>query len=502
MGNWKTIGCAALAGTILVPVMIPVLLLLVFLGDKFGTINNGAGEGGVSSAVPAEYVEWVLKAGSICPEVSPALIAAQIEAESNWNPNAQSPVGAQGIAQFMPFNAHLIHDEDGNGRASAFDPADAIMAQGRFMCSFVPMFSGSGATGEELTKYLLAAYNAGPGAVLPRGCSKANTGSCAPHIPPYAETQNYVARILSLVGKYQGTAAVGTGAWVHPINTSAVGGTFHQNGSAWRMCGWHTGHDYAAGIGTPVHAMYDGTVVHASWGSDPGGTGSAYGNQVIIKHPNGMRSYYAHLSGFSVTTGQQVKAGQVIGAVGMTGNTFGPHLHAELTKGDTSACSEFVDPHAYIEAHKVATNPVALTMSDTASGDSTVAGVIAAAKQQLGVRYSYGGGSLNGPSAGINGTIGFDCSSLVRYAWYQGSHGAITLPRTSEAQSANLPETKSPQPGDLVLFVTTGSSWSHVGLYLGNGQMIHAPNPRKSVEITNISSGYYANIPITYRRAR
>ena len=56
---------------------------------------------GVSDAVPAAYRSWVLKAGAICPEVSPALIAAQIDAESGWNPNAVSPAGAKGLSQLM-----------------------------------------------------------------------------------------------------------------------------------------------------------------------------------------------------------------------------------------------------------------------------------------------------------------------------------------------------------------------------------------------------------------
>ncbi|MFG1626264.1 lytic transglycosylase domain-containing protein [Kribbella sp. NPDC049227] len=73
--------------------------------------------------VPAAYQELVVAAGEVCPGVSAPLIAAQIEQESGWNPNATSPVGAQGLSQFMPGTwAELGRDANGNGVNSPFDP--------------------------------------------------------------------------------------------------------------------------------------------------------------------------------------------------------------------------------------------------------------------------------------------------------------------------------------------------------------------------------------------
>lgn len=500
MKKWLLGGVGSTLVLILLTLLAVPMLMLLLLDDDQDQAEAGmvGGVGGLSAAVPAEYVEWLLKAGAICPEVSAALLASQLAAESNFNPTAVSPVGAQGIAQIMPFNFGMLRDDNGNGVASALDPADAIMFQGRFMCSFAPMFRG-GASGDQLVRFMLAAYNAGPGAVLPSGCGTANTTTCRPRIPQNGETPPYVDRIMANLAQYQGadpTTIAADGAWIHPVASYTTGGTFRQVGRHWAMCGWHTGYDYAAAQGSPVKAAFSGTVIHASWGSDAGGTGAAYGNQVIIAHPNGMRSYYDHLSAFAVSPGDQVTTGQLIGQVGQTGNAFGAHLHFELTKAAPFTCDNFIDPHAFIQSHLTAPT----TTKTTAGSTALTAKVIAAAKSQLGVRYSYGGGSLDGPSANMSGVVGFDCSSLVRYAWYQGTGRRITLPRTSEQQAAQLTKVTTPQPGDLVVFNINGNSYSHVGLYLGGGQMIHAPNPRKTVEITTITSGYYANQSPSYRR--
>ncbi len=90
---------------------------------------------------------------------------------------------------------------------------------------------------------------------------------------------------------------------------------------------FHPGIDYPAPSGTSVRAAGRGTVTFAGW--DSGG----YGNLVVILHPRGVRSMYAHLSRIGVRTGQSVVAGTAIGAVGSTGFSTGPHLHFELRLG-------------------------------------------------------------------------------------------------------------------------------------------------------------------------
>ncbi len=85
----------------------------------------------------------------------------------------------------------------------------------------------------------------------------------------------------------------------------------------------HTGTDIGAAYGTSIVAANSGTVTLAGWNS-------GYGNCVIIDHGGGKATLYAHMSSYSVSTGQSVQKGQQIGRVGSTGNSTGPHLHFEI----------------------------------------------------------------------------------------------------------------------------------------------------------------------------
>lgn len=149
------------------------------------------------SAVPAEYLPWVLKAGAICEGYPASIVAAQIETESGWKPRAVSPAGAAGLSQFMPGTwAGIGKDDDGNGKVSPYDPGDAIMAQGRYGCQMLTLVKG--VPGDKLD-LALAAYNAGPGEVLAAG-----------GIPPYAETRAYVPKIRGLAATKYGKVGAGS----------------------------------------------------------------------------------------------------------------------------------------------------------------------------------------------------------------------------------------------------------------------------------------------------
>lgn len=93
----------------------------------------------------------------------------------------------------------------------------------------------------------------------------------------------------------------------------------------------HNGIDYVASSGTPVSALGDGQVLYAGWRGD-------YGRLIIIRHPNGWKTYYGHLSRISsqVKRGSSVKQGQLIGNVGSSGLATGPHLHFELRMNDSA----------------------------------------------------------------------------------------------------------------------------------------------------------------------
>jgi soluble lytic murein transglycosylase-like protein len=134
------------------------------------------GEGGstLPAFVPAAYAPALSRAAQRW-NVSAALLAAQLYAESNFNPFATSRAGAQGIAQFMPGTAAAI------GLRDPFDAEQAIDAQAQLMRDLLRRFPA--------VPLALAAYNAGPTPVAACGC-----------VPANGETPGYVARVLGLMG--------------------------------------------------------------------------------------------------------------------------------------------------------------------------------------------------------------------------------------------------------------------------------------------------------------
>ena len=153
-----------------------------------------------TSAVPIAGLVPVLdQAGSLCPGISAPLLAAQIDAESGWNPSAVSSAGAEGIAQFMPATfAAYAQDDAGTGSVSPFNSVDAVMAMGRYDCALLADVSGIGGQPVSL---MLAGYNAGAGAVLRYN-----------GVPPYPETEAYVAKVEALVSTYSVALAQSAGA--------------------------------------------------------------------------------------------------------------------------------------------------------------------------------------------------------------------------------------------------------------------------------------------------
>jgi murein DD-endopeptidase MepM/ murein hydrolase activator NlpD len=100
----------------------------------------------------------------------------------------------------------------------------------------------------------------------------------------------------------------------------------------------HTGLDFRASMGDPIRATANGKVVSSGWAG-------GYGRMVEIDHGNGLSTRYGHMSEIHVKVGDQIKIGQVIGAVGSTGRSTGPHLHYE-----TRIDGEAVDPQKFLRA--------------------------------------------------------------------------------------------------------------------------------------------------------
>ncbi|WP_280342968.1 peptidoglycan DD-metalloendopeptidase family protein [Nocardia abscessus] len=177
----------------------------------FGTAGGALAAG----KVPQELEIWYRRAGSICPQATPSLLAAQGRQESGFRRGATSPAGAQGLAQFLPTTAVSINpddgqpyviDADGSGVASVWDDGDAIIGQGRYMCAIahkIQRWQAEGRVQGDLVALTLAAYNAGEGAVLASG---GMPNQVAAH---YAETQPYVRNILAMEAQYRAPGSLG-----------------------------------------------------------------------------------------------------------------------------------------------------------------------------------------------------------------------------------------------------------------------------------------------------
>ncbi len=124
----------------------------------------------------------------------------------------------------------------------------------------------------------------------------------------------FVATKPPVTGKAPAVAPKGTTNFITPVSACLT------------QIFWarHSGVDLAAPIGTPVYAADSGYAAVVGWDN------TGYGNMVLINHGNGYMTRYGHLSAFAVSPGQAIKKGQLIGRVGSTGHSTGPHLHFEI----------------------------------------------------------------------------------------------------------------------------------------------------------------------------
>lgn len=337
-------GIAALVAAVVVsPLALGFgVIMLVAMSDE----DEGAG-GGIELAagslrvgkgyVPAKFAGLIEDAAADCDAgLSAAVLAAQIAQESGFNPGAQSweykkdpktgktvkqPL-AKGIAQFIDGTwASSGIDGNGDGKKDVWDPEDAIPSQGRMMCKLLktakkhPGYRGSP------IELALAGYNAGWGRVEQyRGVPSREFAD--------GQTYNYVQTIMANVARLTAPDASGgpetSGGWGLPVK-APLGTPYHQAGGMWSS-GYHTGIDFVASTGTTVHAIGPGKVVAV-------GPGGPYGNQVVIRHADGMYSQYAHMSKIKTSVGATVQGGTVLGLSGATGNVSGPHLHLEIRTG-------------------------------------------------------------------------------------------------------------------------------------------------------------------------
>lgn len=152
-------------------------------GSSGRTLTLSAG------TVPAAYQPLIQKWGTLCPEISPPMLAAQLYQESGFDPGARSPAKAYGMAQFLEATwATYGVDANDDGRRDIWDPADAIASAATYDCALAKDVSR--VPGDRQAN-MLAAYNAGPYAVIRAG-----------GVPAYRETQGYVKNIRSLARSF------------------------------------------------------------------------------------------------------------------------------------------------------------------------------------------------------------------------------------------------------------------------------------------------------------
>jgi len=123
-----------------------------------------------------------------------------------------------------------------------------------------------------------------------------------------------------------------------PTSSYTITSTFGQAGAYWSS-GYHTGLDFAAPTGTLIKAIHSGTVTFAGWDG-------SYGYKTEITLDDGTELWFAHQSSISVSVGQKVNTGDVIGRVGATGNVTGAHLHLEVHPGGSTSG---IDPMAWLQ---------------------------------------------------------------------------------------------------------------------------------------------------------
>ena len=338
----------ALFGVLLLLVISPIILFLgvgegseepdpiapcVIEGTPIGKGNDGTS----TVLIPEQYREAVEKAADTAG-LPVSIIAAQIQQESGWNPNAASPVGARGISQFMPGT----WEQWGNGK-DPFDPFAGIDAQGRYMKHLGDTIADLASNEKEKIQFTLAAYNAGAGNVQKYA-----------GIPPFEETRHYVETIMGKAQMDYSSNCEAPGGfdfgqleadeWAHPMPNSRMTSPFGPRACPLVSCEGkpfllkHEGIDLA-GPDTYFYAPTDMKITYASIGKIDKLYGS-YGNYMFAQMTEPpylvFEFHEAQDNSLLVKTGDVVKKGTPLGKPGATGNSSGIHLHFQINNPKTS----------------------------------------------------------------------------------------------------------------------------------------------------------------------
>ncbi|MCA9553622.1 MAG: peptidoglycan DD-metalloendopeptidase family protein, partial [Myxococcales bacterium] len=266
------------------------------------------------------------------------LLAAMLLIESGGDEAARSPSGAAGLMQLMPETARRI------AKARGLDaPTDEAIFDPELNLDFGAWYLARQLERFEDPRLAVAAYNAGPARVV----AHVERGQRLPD-----ESRRYADQVIALwserseatsptlTGLFERTRAQLRGRMKAPVDLSAVRLGFGENAHPIRKVPFeHQGIDVPQAEGTSVQAALRGVVRSV----DAKGTADARGRYIVLQHGR-LETRYYHLAAVRVAVGQQVEAGEVIGEVGNSGVSTGPHLHFEVREMGTP-----VDPGLYYD---------------------------------------------------------------------------------------------------------------------------------------------------------
>lgn len=190
------------------------------------------------------------------------------------------------------------------------------------------MFRAAGMDPQRMIDTVRRGYSGQGGPLMPMSFSASNSGG------PDADTE----RANEILGNLDRINLYRIAAEMAPFSMPVRSNYRLTSGFGTRWGRLHAGTDFAGPVGTPIYATADGVVVHAGWQS-------GYGRLIKIQHEFGIETRYAHLNAIRVEVGQRVSRGDLIGDMGNSGNSTGPHLHYEIRVG-----GDPVNPMIYIRA--------------------------------------------------------------------------------------------------------------------------------------------------------
>jgi murein DD-endopeptidase MepM/ murein hydrolase activator NlpD len=305
------------------------------VGQQQTTVQAGVPVGSPSVDPNNQWAQQMAEAEKTYG-LPPGLLQEVARGESSFNPDAKSDAGAMGLLQIMPDTWDEWAPKV--GATDPWNPEDSI----KVAAAYLGWLKSALPEGQNDTVAIMTAYNWGIGNVLNKGVDAA-----PPETKAYSST---IATALDGPTVMSAPQAGGTQKFIRPVQggselvTQGYGANV-EDYAQWNGPYGHEGVDYGVPVGTPVMASANGTVVFV-------GTGDGfenYGNYVVIQHPDGYKSYYAHLSEFDAQVGDVVEQGQVIAKSGNTGRSSGPHLHFSLRlDGDETGPYGMVNPTDFI----------------------------------------------------------------------------------------------------------------------------------------------------------